>query len=327
MAKNDNSEKIKILIYLIIFIVYLATIQPAIGLILFIGILLIIKVRPEIKEKLWSQFSQLGKNYSKLESETDAVTSDEVMMEASTAEKTTTQSLIDQLGIVAQPIGLPVYSSRINKGKKYLQVALNGSMDQAREVLSIIPPSEKIIIEAGTPLIKSQGVKAIRQISYLRPGSYIVADIKTADLAEREVVMCAQAGASAVTCLGVAPVETINEFINACQQNNVDSMIDMMNAESPLTVLKKLKKMPKVVILHRGVDETESSDGKLIPFYQIKQIKGNYNVLVSVAGGDTLREVQSAIFNNADIVVVWKNFTQKDNKTEGIVSGFLKQIR
>ena len=64
-----------------------------------------------------------------------------------------------------------------------------------------------------------------------------------------------------------------------------------------------------------------------MPFYQIKQIKGTFNVLVSVAGGDTPTEVQSAIFNDADIVVVWKNFMDTNNKIEDIVVGFLKDVK
>jgi len=158
-------------------------------------------------------------------------------------------------------------------------------------------------------------------------GAYIVADNKCADLATREVEMMANAGANAATCLGVAPIETIDRFIEECQKFNIDSMIDMMNVDSALSVLKKLKKLPNVVMLHRGVDETEFSKEKQIPYYQIKQIKGNYDVLVAVAGGDTIREVQRATFNDADIVVVWKNFYQASAETVQLAESFLKEIK
>jgi len=80
-------------------------------------------------------------------------------------------------------------------------------------------------------------------------------------------------------------------------------------------------------MLHRGVDETEFSKEKQIPYYQIKQIKGNYGVLVAVAGGDTIREVQRATFNDADIVVVWKNFYQASAETAQLAESFLKEIK
>jgi 3-keto-L-gulonate-6-phosphate decarboxylase len=80
-------------------------------------------------------------------------------------------------------------------------------------------------------------------------------------------------------------------------------------------------------MLHRGVDESQFSKEKQIPYYQIKKIKGNYNLLVAVAGGDTLKEVQRAIFNDADIVVVWKEFYQLSSATAQLASSFLQEIQ
>ncbi len=216
----------------------------------------------------------------------------------------------------------------LEKRKKYLHVALNSTLEEAREIISQLPISDRILIEAGTPLIKIYGTDAISQIKKMASvGTYIVADNKCADLAVREVEMMANAGANAATCLGVAPIETIDSFIEECQKFKIDSMIDMMNVEDALSVLKKLKKLPDVVMLHRGVDESEFSKEKQIPYYQIKQIKGNYNVLVAVAGGDTIKEVQRAIFNDADIVVVWKNFYQSSTETAQLAKSFLKEIK
>jgi bifunctional enzyme Fae/Hps len=137
----------------------------------------------------------------------------------------------------------------------------------------------------------------------------------------------AKAGANASTCLGVAPIETIDDFIAECEKYGIDSMIDMMNVENPLLILKQLKKIPAVVMLHRGVDETEFSKEKQIPYYQIKQIKGTYNILVAVAGGDTVKEIQRAFFNDADIVVVWKNFYQANSETAQLAKSFLREIK
>ncbi|MFA6475694.1 MAG: orotidine 5'-phosphate decarboxylase / HUMPS family protein [Patescibacteria group bacterium] len=207
----------------------------------------------------------------------------------------------------------------LQKRLKYLHVALNNSLPEARQVIAQLPSSDRILIEVGTPLIKIYGTSAITQIRAMVPsGTYLVADNKCTDLAEREVAMMAQAGANAATCLGVAPIETIDRFIAACDTYKIDAMVDMMNVDSALMVLKKLKKLPAVVIIHRGVDESELSKEKQIPYYQIKQIKGSYDVLVAVAGGDTIREVQRAIFNDADIVVIWKNPEQ--------AKSFLKEI-
>lgn len=217
----------------------------------------------------------------------------------------------------------------LEKRKKYLHVALNSTLDEAKEIISRLPVSNRILIEAGTPLIKIYGVNAISQIKAMASSdAYIVADNKCADLASREVEMMAQTGASAVTVLGVAPIETIDCFIDECRKYHIDSILDTMNVEDVLSLLKRLKNLPDIVMLHRGVDESAFSQEKQIPYYQIKQIKGSYNnVLIAVAGGDTIREVERAIFNDADIVVIWKSFYQSGTDTSRLAEEFLKVIQ
>src|SRR3990170_7945527 len=148
----------------------------------------------------------------------------------------------------------------LDRRQRYLQVALNSTLEEAGEIISMLPQSPRIIIEAGTPLIKRYGLEAIRQLnsfwSYqlsshnLEP--YIVADVKTMDRGQTEVLLAKDAGASAVVALGIAPVETRDIFIKTCTEHNLDSMVDMMNVEQPVKVLRRLKKLPSVVILHRG---------------------------------------------------------------------------
>ncbi len=333
--ENKKSFNAAAVIGLIIFFIILISLNSFFGLaLLYIGIIIFTK-QSELKEKFGPFFDSMNiKNGQPFEKNN---TSDILFSKKTLPVSQTRQEKMDTppqfkvegkndflsswLPGLASPI-----KKKLEKNKKYLQIALNGTLAEAQNILYTLPQSEKIIIEAGTPLIKSEGMKAVKTIARVRPSSYIVADIKTADLAEREVIMAANAGASAATCLGVAPIETINDFVGACQRHGLDSMVDMMNVENPLLIMKKLKNIPDVVMLHRGVDETEISKGKFIPFYQINQIKGNFNVKVSVAGGDTSREVESAIFNSADVVVVWKNFTRPGKKTGEIVKGFLKQI-
>gem|GEM_PF-413044 len=216
---------------------------------------------------------------------------------------------------------------KLKKNGKYLQIALNGSRSEALAIVSELPISTKIILEAGTPLIKQAGLKVIRDIAAARPGSYIVADLKTSDLAEREVVDVSRAGANAAVVLGVAPIITLDKFIAECQKFGIDSMIDMMNVSDPLVILKKIKKAPTAVIVHRGVDETESEQGKMIPYFQINKIKGFSNVKVSIAGGDSIREIESSFFNGADIVVVWKDFMNSDGSFIKTVNKFLKFVK
>lgn len=104
-------------------------------------------------------------------------------------------------------------------------------------------------------------------------------------------------------------------------------MIDMMNVEYSLGVLQKLQKPPDVVILHRGVDEEHYNKEKMLPLHEIRRIKSRYNIMVSVAGGDTIREVQKSVFNDSDIVVIWKPVYHKTSDTANLVKEFLSQIK
>lgn len=224
---------------------------------------------------------------------------------------------------------------RLNPKKRYLQVALNSTLDEARKIVNQLPANERIIVEAGTPLIKRYGEDGIWKIRQWYEERligtdvfpYVVADLKTMDRGETEVEIAKRGGASAVIALGNAPIETLNSFIENCERNEIDAMIDMMNVDFPLSVLRVLKKVPPVVILHRGVDEEKFNREKQIPLHEIRRIKGNYNIMISIAGGDTIREVQRSAFNDADIVVIWKSVFQSTEETATLVDEFLKTIK
>lgn len=190
----------------------------------------------------------------------------------------------------------------ILRDKRYLQIAFNSDLFQAYSVLSRIPRSDRIFIEAGTPFIKKEGMAGVRRLSSLWRG-IVVADLKISDGALGEVRMARSAGAKAATALGSAPDETLNLFVEECAKLRMISMIDMLGIDEPLNRLRKLKKRPDVVVLHRGRDE-EGIQGKGIPYRQVNKIRSKFDSLISAAGGVDFKEARSAIFNGADIVVV-----------------------
>ncbi|MBS3070222.1 hypothetical protein J4220_01825 [Candidatus Micrarchaeota archaeon] len=215
--------------------------------------------------------------------------------------------------------------------KRYLQLAFNNDLSQALRVLQFIPPDERVLIEAGTPFIKREGLAGVRRLSQAWEG-VVVADLKTTDGAEREVILAAEAGAKAATVLGSAPTETIDLFIRDCGNAGLTPMVDMLGVQEPLKVMMRFKKPPSVVILHKGRDE-EATRGKTIAYKQVAKIKSKFAVLISAAGGVDLREARSAIFNGANIVVVnivstedpWTGI-KSDSDVEAFVNEFLDTI-
>jgi len=204
----------------------------------------------------------------------------------------------------------------LEKHTRYLQLAFNDDLGSALRILPQIVRSERILIEAGTPFIKREGMRGIQGLRRIWPG-HIVADIKTIDGAVGEVDMVRAAGATAVTVMGSAPPETLNLFIGRCQDLNMDSMIDMLGVSDPLHTIRHLQIPPTAVVLHRGRDE-EGTRGKVIQYRHVKRVKSKYDVMISAAGGVDLREARSAIFNGASIVVV--NIVRPGSGWQGIPS-------
>jgi bifunctional enzyme Fae/Hps len=197
---------------------------------------------------------------------------------------------------------------------RYLQIAFNYDSGLVRSVLPSIVPSSRIMIEAGTPFIKREGVRGIQLIRSLWKG-HIVADLKTVDGALGEVDMARAGGATAATVLGSSPPEALDLFIDRCARLNMISMVDTLGVKDPLKAIWRLKRPPDVVVLHRGRDE-EGTRGKVIQYRHVTRLRSKFPVLISAAGGVDLKEARSAIFNGANIVVV--NLVRPGDPWEGI---------
>ncbi len=184
---------------------------------------------------------------------------------------------------------------------RYLQIAFNYDLSLALELLPKIVHNERILIEAGTPFIKREGVRGIHAMRAIWPG-HIVADLKTTDGAFMEVDMAKASGATAATVLGSSPTEALDFFVERCERAGLISMIDMLGVRDPLKAVMKMRRPPRVVVLHRGRDE-EATRGKEIQYKHVNRLRSKFDVLISAAGGVDLREARSAIFNGANIVV------------------------
>lgn len=197
---------------------------------------------------------------------------------------------------------------------RYLQIAFNYDLQLAMRILPTIRRSKRILIEAGTPFIKKEGMDGVRAISRLWEG-HLVADLKTTDGAEMEISMVQRAGATAATVLGSSPTESLDLFVEACERHGMISMIDMLGVDDPLKTVLRMSAPPDVVVLHRGRDE-ENTRGKVIQYRHVNRVRSKYDVLISAAGGVDQREARSAIFNGANIVVV--NLVRPGDPWQGI---------
>lgn len=216
---------------------------------------------------------------------------------------------------------------RINNLKKppYLEIAFDiPDWRRVEGVVRALPRSDAIIIEAGTPLIKRYGVEVVQKIHQMRPETVVLADLKTLDTGNLEARMAGDATADVVGCSGLAPLRTIEKFIEECKKVGALSLMDMLNVQNPVEVLKKLKVKPDIVELHRAIDVEHSEKAQWGNIREIKKACNN-KVLVAVAGGIKLNRVGEALKSGADILVVGRAITAAKDVT-GAARAFLREM-
>ncbi len=190
----------------------------------------------------------------------------------------------------------------------YLQVALDlVDMQKVASVLTELPQNDHLIIEAGTPLIKKFGLNIISEIRKLRPNAFIIADMKILDTGNLESRMAADASADAVVISGLAPIPTLEKAIAETKKTGIYSVIDMLNVDDPVKVIKSLAIKPDVVELHRAID-AEGSAHAWGNIAALKKAAGG-KLLVATAGGIRVNVVKDALKSGADILVVGRAIT------------------
>ncbi|MCP8320326.1 MAG: bifunctional 5,6,7,8-tetrahydromethanopterin hydro-lyase/3-hexulose-6-phosphate synthase [archaeon] len=214
---------------------------------------------------------------------------------------------------------------RINNLKKppYLEVALDiPDWRRVEGIIRALPRSDSIIIEAGTPLIKRYGVEVVQKIHQLRPESVVIADLKTLDTGNLEARIAGDATADVIGFSGLAPIKTMEKFIEECKKVGALSLMDTLNVPNPVEILKKLKIKPDILELHRAID-VENEKYTWGNIKEIREVCGN--VLIAVAGGIRVNNVETALKAGADIIVVGRAITAAKDVT-GAARAFLQKM-
>jgi bifunctional enzyme Fae/Hps len=194
----------------------------------------------------------------------------------------------------------------------YLQVALDTTdLHMAMNILSRLPDSPRIIVEAGTPLIKTEGARVATELKRYAKARFVVADMKTTDTGKLEANIAFRGGADAATVAGFADTSTIEAFISECRELDIYSILDCMAVENPVKLLSRLENLPNIVNLHRGIDEERKAQHLWGSIMTIK--KRHEGVRVSVAGGINKKTTEEALRWGADIVVVGRYITDSED--------------
>ncbi len=176
-------------------------------------------------------------------------------------------------------------------------------------------PREHLIIEAGTPLIKSWGAIAPRLLKKAT-GAPVFADTKTMDTGSLEAKLMIDNGADIVSVLGVASNDTIIELVEETHRHGKLAALDLINNPEPIsTAIKAIEYGVDIIIYHVGVDVQRKRGVTAADLinevnHLIKKIKGmGRRTYIAVAGGLRPGSIARFIDIGVDIVIVGSAIT------------------
>lgn len=176
------------------------------------------------------------------------------------------------------------------------------------------------ILEAGTPLIKSEGVRAIQSLKNAHPDKLICADLKTADAGYLEVKMAAKAKANIVTILADAYNDTIKEALRASHEFHIEIMADLIVSRKPAKRLAEIVNLDykgtklHYALVHSGLDIQSSRRAPLSELESVIQIKSHPRL--AIAGGIREEDISKLLNYPLDIIVVGGGITRVSNRSK-----------
>ena len=187
--------------------------------------------------------------------------------------------------------------------KTILQIALDfvdlaRALRAAREVVA----GGADWLEAGTPLIKAEGLNAVRALRKEFPRHTLVADMKTMDAGRVEMETAAKAGANVAMVMGAACDSTIAECVQAGRNYGIQIGVDMLGVEDFVGRARQVEKLGvHYVVIHTPIDEQMRGAD---PFGRARAAAKAVKIPVAVAGGINSETAAAAVKAGASIVIV-----------------------
>ena len=166
-------------------------------------------------------------------------------------------------------------------------------------------------LEAGTPLIKSEGLSSLRELRRLFPNKKIVADMKVVDTGRFEVEAAAKAGANIVTVLAAADDSTITEAVEAAKNVGCEIMVDLIGVPEPEKRAKEVEALGvDYVCVHLSIDQQMKGVGF---FSELVKVAKAVDIPVAAAGGLNSETAGDAVKAGASIIIVGGAITKSED--------------
>jgi 3-hexulose-6-phosphate synthase/6-phospho-3-hexuloisomerase len=169
----------------------------------------------------------------------------------------------------------------------------------------------------GTPLLKSEGLEAVRALRREFPDTPIVCDTKTMDAGRVEMEAAAKAGASIAVVMAASSTATIRECVEAGQNYGIQVAVDMLGVapERAPKVARELADMGvHYICVHTPIDEQMLGREQFKVIEAVRKAIGEAQIMA--AGGINSETAPRAAAAGADIVIVGGAIIKAEDVTQ-----------
>jgi len=237
----------------------------------------------------------------------------------------------------------PSHGSAKSSRRPIVQISLDltsieEALDQARKAVR----AGVDWLEAGTPLILAEGLKAVQALRREFPEHPIVADLKTMDGGDLEAEMMAKAGATHVVVMARAHPATLKFVVKAGRDYGIKVMGDDLACEDKPSAARMMEDLGVDYIVHHvGYDERRdpavvAARGGVVPspLDELAAVVGAVRTPVQAVGGLSVEQVlqlpKYGVYHlvlGAPLMVDAGAFKAPAHDTEGLLREILAQLK
>jgi len=168
-------------------------------------------------------------------------------------------------------------------------------------------------LEAGTPLIKSEGMDIVRKLKDTFPDKLLIADMKTMDTGAFETEMASKAGADIVCILAASDNSTIADAIKSARKYGSKIMVDLIGVNDKTQRAKELESLGvDYFCIHIGIDEQMIGKD---PIKILSSLVKTTDIPIAVAGGLNSKTAVDAVKAGAQVIIVGGAITKAKDVT------------
>jgi 3-hexulose-6-phosphate synthase len=194
--------------------------------------------------------------------------------------------------------------------RPWLQIAIDTTDREKVQCLARWVGPYADIVEVGTLLLKSVGIRIIGEVRAICPQARILVDGKAPDVGGLEAGLILGAGADMMTVMANTTLATVRSAVQEARRRDKIVLADLIGVSDVLARSREMREVGlEWVALHRGTDEALSGQGRSEQHFGIINELAAMGLHVAVAGGVDLETCDVCVAHSVDILVVGRAIT------------------